>query len=297
MTDRAGAVYDLGYEPFEGERTGRSGARKTVFFDGVRRVLGLRRKARRKIMPWALLLIATLPVVAVVGVAFLVPVAVEEGLNLGEQNSDFFVLAGTITMLFTALAAPELLIPDRKDGVLSMLSSRPLTAIDYLGTRFASLAAVVGGFMIIPQLLLFLGEAGTGPDGLFRGIVDSADKLPKILAVAGVYVIALVPLGFVIASLSNRKSIATASYLAVTLALSAVSNAMVFGSTITGGRWAALFAPIDTAHAVNAWIFGASGEPSLLDAADIHPVVGLGALAVFGLALSAFAVHRYRKLL
>ena len=60
--------------------------------------------------------------------------------------------------MFTALAAPELLIPDRRDGVLSMLSSRPMTPSDYLGARFAALVAVVGAFL----LGVFLGASTVG---------------------------------------------------------------------------------------------------------------------------------------
>ncbi len=296
MTDQTGAVYDLGYEPFDGERTGRSGARKTVYFDGVRRVLGLRRKARRKVMPWALLLIAMVPPIVAVGVSFLIPAGAADSIDLAGQNSEFFTLAGTITMLFVALAAPELLIPDRRDGVLSMLASRPLTTTDYLGSRFASLATVVGAFMIIPQLVLFFGQAGTDPDGIFRGLINAADTLPKIAAVAAVYTIAYVPLGFVIASLSNRKAIATASYLAVMIALTGFAEALVRGSDITGGRWAALLAPINTADAGNVWIFGESNPESLLAAADIHPAIGILALVVIGGASSLAALQRYRTL-
>lgn len=297
MTDPTGAVYDLGYEPFEGERSGRKGARKAVYFDGIRRVLGLRRKARRKIMPWSLLFIALIPPIVAVGIGFFIPAGSADGIDLASQNADFFTLAGTITMLFTALSAPELLIPDRKDGVLSMLASRPLTAVDYLGVRAASLASVVGLFMIAPQILLFFGQAGTDSDGLVKGMINAADSLPKILAVTAVYAIAYVPLGFVIASLSNRKSIATASYLAVMIALSAFAEAIVRGSNIPGGRWVALLAPINTADAANVWIFGGSNPESLLAAADIHPAFGIVALVVFGSALSMFALHRYRRLM
>jgi len=297
MTDRTGAVYDLGYEPFEGERSGRRGARKAVYFDGIRRVLGLRRKARRKIMPFLLLFVALVPPIVAVGVGFLLPTGSPDGIDLAGQNADFFALSGTIAMLFTALAAPELLIPDRKDGVLSILASRPLTPGDYLGTRFASLATVVGSFMILPQLLLFFGQAGTDPEGLFQGFINAADTLPKILAVACVYTMAYVPLGFVVASLSNRKSIATASYLAVMIALTAFAEAIVQGSNITGGRWVALLTPINTADAANIWIFGGSNPDSLLAAADIHPAFGIVALVVLGSALSLFALHRYRRLM
>jgi len=206
MTDQTGAVYDLGYEPFEGERRGRSGARKAVYFDGIRRVLGLRRKARRKIMPWGLLGIATVPTIVAVGVSFMIPAGSADAIDLAGQNSEFFLLGGTITMLFTALAAPELLVPDRKEGVLSMLSSRPLTAADYLGSRFAGLVTVVGAFMIMPQLVLYFGQAASDPDGFFQGLVNAADTLPKIVAVAGVYAIAYVPLGCT-TRLRDRKSV------------------------------------------------------------------------------------------
>lgn len=297
MTDQVGAVYDLGYEPFDGERRGRAGARIAVYFDGLRRVLGLRRKARRKVMPWTLLIIAIVPSIVAVGVSFIIPAGAADSIDLASQNSEFFLLAGTMTMLFTALSAPELLVPDRKDGVLSMLSSRPLTPADYLGSRFASLATVVGAFMIIPQLVLYFGQAASDADGFFRGLLNAADTLPKIVAVAGIYTIAYVPLGFVIASLSNRKAIATASYLAVMIALTAFAEALVRESDIAGGRWMALLAPINTADAGNVWIFGGSNPDSLLAAADISPAIGIVALLVIGVVLSMFSLHRYRRLM
>jgi len=297
MTDRSGAVYDLGYEPFEGERSGRKGARKAVYFDGIRRVLGLRRKARRKVMPWMLLFIAIVPSIVAVGVSFVIPADAADAIDLASQNADFFLLGGTMALLFTALASPELLIPDRKDGVLSMLASRPLTATDYLGTRFASLATVVISFMIIPQLVLFIGQAASDPEGLFQGFANAADTLPKIAAVAAAYTIAYIPLSFVIASLSNRKAIATASYLAVMIALTAFAEALVRESNLTGGRWFALLAPINTADAANVWIFGGSDPDSLYAAADIHPGAGILALVVIGAGLSLFALNRYRRLM
>lgn len=297
MTENTGAVYDLGYEPFDGERMGRSGARRTIFADGIRRTLGIRRKARHKIMPWTLLFFAVVPPIVAVGIAFMIPAGTADSLDIGAQNSGFFTLAGTMAMLFAALAAPELLIPDRRDGVLSMLASRPLTAADYLGTRFASLAAVVGAFMIIPQLVLFLGQAATDPHGLLRGIINAADTLPRIVAVAAIYTVAYIPIAFAVASLSNRRAIASASYLAVMLALTAFGEAIVRGSNIAEGRWVALLAPINTADAANAWIFGETNSGSLLAAADIHPAAGIVALGAIGIGASIAAYQRYRRLL
>ena len=114
MTDQTGAVYDLGYEPYDGERRGRSGARRTIVADGVRRVLGLRRKAKRKVMPFTLIAIAVIPTIVFVGIGFVVPIETNE-LGLPDLNADMFSLGGTIAMLFTALAAPSSVDEARSD--------------------------------------------------------------------------------------------------------------------------------------------------------------------------------------
>lgn len=296
MSDR-GAVYDLGYVPYDGERRGRSGARRTVFGDGVRRVMGIRRKARRKVLPWMLVVIAVLPPVAFVGISFFIPIDVGETFDAAQQHATFFALGGTVVLLFTALAAPELLIPDRRDGVLSMLSSRPLTSNDYLATRFASLLAIVGGFLLVPQVVLYIGQAAVDDDGIVSGLVDGAPNLPRILAVAAIYCIAYVPLGFVVASLTNRKGVGASVYIASMIALSALADAVVRNTSFSGGRYVALIAPIDTANAANAWVFGVDDPDSLLTAAGLSPVLGIVALAVIGAVATAFSVIRYRRLM
>jgi ABC-2 type transport system permease protein len=297
MTVEQGAVYDLGYEPYHGERRGRKGAMHAVWADGNRRVLGIRRKARRKIMPWLLIAMALLPAIVFVGIAFVLPAGVADEFDLTGANSNMFQLGGTIAMIFTALAAPELLIPDRKDGVLSMLSSRPLTSTNYLAARFASNVTVVGAFLLIPQILIFIGQAGTDPDGLSQGLINAAPTIPKIFAVTAIYILAYVPLGFMIASLVNRKSIAASVFLAVIIGLTAFGEAIVRNSVLPGGRWVALLAPINTADAANNWVFGSINNDSLLAAADIHPLMGIAALVVIGSAAVAFSVRRYRRLM
>lgn len=296
MTD-TGAVYDLGYTPYDGERLGRRGARRTVFGDGIRRVMGIRRKARRKVLPWMLVVIAVLPPIAFVGISFFVPIDVGEAFDPAQQHATFFTLGGTIVLLFAALAAPELLIPDRRDGVLSMLSSRPMTSNDYLGTRFASLVAIVAGFLLVPQLVLYVGQAAVDADGVLQGLIDGLPNLPRILFAAVIYTVAYVPLGFVVASLSNRKGIAASVYIASMIALTGISEAIVQNGTFAGSRYFALLAPINTADAANAWVFGVNDNESLMAAADLDPVFGVIAVAVVGLAATAFSVARYRRLM
>ena len=296
MSDR-GAVYDLGYVPYEGPRLGRRGARTALFGDGVRRVLGIRRKARRKVLPWILIGIAIVPSIVFVGINFFVPGGITDGASTDTTHANFFVLNGFLTLVFAALAAPELLVPDRRDGVLSILSSRPLTSNDYLAARFGSLIAVVGGFLILPQIVLYLGLAATNSDGLFQGLIQGADALPKILLVAFVYIVAYVPLAFVVASLANRKVIASAVYIGIAIGLTAFAEAIVQNNVFAGGRWVALLAPINTADAAANWVFGQTNPESLLAAADISPAAGLVALMVLGAVGVGFSVYRYRSLM
>lgn len=297
MTAKEGAVYDLGYQPFDGERRGRSGARITIWADGLRRMLGLRRKARRKILPWILVAMALIPPIVAVGISFLVPADIAAEIDLASQNADFFQLAGTITLLFTALSAPELLIPDRRDGVLSMLSSRPLNSDDYLFARFASLLTIIGTFLLMPQAVLFVGQAGSDNDGLFRGIINAADTLPKIFIVAAIYALAFVPLGFLVATFSERKAIAASIYLVLMIALSQIADAIVRNATFAGANWAVLTSPLDIADAANAKIFGNTSTGSLMSVADIDPYIGVVALIVMAAVTTLVSGARYRRLM
>ena len=68
-------------------------------------------------------------------------------------------------LLFIALAGPQLLIPDRTRGVLSVYFSRPLTVDGYLAFKTLAFATVVGAIYIVPQLLLHLGLALISDDG------------------------------------------------------------------------------------------------------------------------------------
>lgn len=292
-----GAVYDLGYTPYDGERLGRRGARRAVFLDGVRRVLGIRRKARRKILPWLLVVIAVLPPIAFVGISFFIPIDTGDAFDAAQQHYTFFILGGTIVMLFTGLAAPELLIPDRRDGVLSMLSSRPMTSTDYLAARFGSLTAIVLSFLLVPQLVLYVGQAAVDSDGVLQGLIDGLPNLPRVLLVAVIYTLAYVPLGFVVASLSNRKGIAASVYIAAMIALSAVADAIVRSGNFTGSRYFALISPIETANGATAWVFDVDAPESLFTAADLDPILGVLTVTVVGLAATAFSISRYRRLM
>jgi hypothetical protein len=106
VTDQV--IYDRGYRTYDGPRLGTRGARKAVFKDGVRRVLGLGRKARQKIFPWSLIVIAIIAAAVFVGIHWAIG-NIEESLRQEIPTyGGLFDFYSGISLLFIALAGPQL---------------------------------------------------------------------------------------------------------------------------------------------------------------------------------------------
>lgn len=297
MTDK-GVVYDLGYVPYEGERRARRGAIATTYRDGIFRVFGIRRRARKKILPWMLVVLALLPAVVFVGFAFLLSTFSPEADSPFGGHGEYFTITGGVVLLFVALAGPELLIPDRREGVLSVYSSRPLTPDDYIGTRAASLLTVVAGFMLIPQVLMYVGFAALSSSGFFSALLDNVDEIPKILVATVVYAVAIAPLVLLISTIASRKAAATGIYLGVLFVGTGLAAALVEATSVPGSRFAALFAVGEHADYVRDWVFGlAVSSDRVMANAGFDPWVSLAVIAVVAVASSIFVVWRYRRLM
>ena len=290
-----GITYDLGYTPHNGPRLGRGAAIRATIVDGLRRVLGLRRKARKKVLPWVLLSIASIPAIVFVGLAFL----------LGEFNPDaespfgghpeYFNLAGTMVMIFSALAGPELLIPDRTEGVLAVYSSRPMRARDYLLARGAALAGVVGFFLLAPQLLMYLGFAALETDGFVRGAIANADDLAHIVLTAAVYVVAYGAPALLVAVFARRSAPASAAYVGVMIPLNIVAHGIADAAGDGIGRFAALLALFEHPHVVRDWIFDRRADDLVVIDVGFHAWVSLAVVLAIAVATGFIAVRRYRR--
>ena len=291
-----GAIFDLDYRRYEGARTSRSSIRWTMVRDGVRKVLGLRRRARRKILPWGLIIIAVLPAIAIVGFQVLT-----QGLGADELledllpgHADYFGLTFQLTFLFIAIAAPELLVPDRVSNVLTVYASRPLTVADYLVARVGALLLVVLTFTLIPQVVLYLGGAVLSGDivGHLTGNLDLLWKIP--LSALTVFA-TQAGIAFMISTFARRRGAAAGIYIAFAI----ISSGVAFGLAEAVNRW---FAVIDLqAHAITliSEIFSGSGfdEGTVLSENNISPWVSV--FVVLGIALLAGGLlyRRYRRIM
>jgi ABC-2 type transport system permease protein len=297
MSDQ-GAVFDLGYTPYEGERRGRRGAVRTTYKDGINRVFGIRRRARKKILPWILIVLAVLPAVVFVGFAFLLSTFAPEADSPFGSHADYFSITGAIILLFVALAGPELLIPDRRSGVLSVYSSRPLRPDDYVWMRAASLLTAIAGFMLIPQVLMYVGFAALSADGFFKGLGANAGEIPRILAATIIYALAYAPLALLVSTIASRKAAATGIFLGIFLIGSALGAALVQATGIPGHRYAALLALGEHPDHVRDWIFSRVGSSNLVVSdAGLDPWISLGVILAVAVVSTIVVIRRYRRIM
>ncbi|MFH1105328.1 MAG: hypothetical protein V1757_10380 [Actinomycetota bacterium] len=276
-----GVVFDLGYRPHEGPRLGRSGARWALYRDGIRRVLGLRRRARRKVFPVVLMSIAVMPAL------FFVAISVVAGEFDAEltffDHAQYFELTGIMALVFIALAAGELLVPDRVHGTLAVYASRPLTTVDYLVGRALSLFTVVVGFLWLPHLVLFLGRAWVSGFGSY--VADNWPTLWKTLLASLVYFAAYAPLALLIATTSKRAALASVLFLGIILISGGATAALVD----SGFNALGLLALNQHPGYVKDWILGTHSHDWIPQQAGFEPLVSLVIIltlaALFGLLL------------
>lgn len=239
MTDQV--IYDRGYRTYEGERAGPSGARKAVYKDGIRRVLGLGRKAREKIYPWMMIAIAVAMAAIVIGVHWFIgdlAQSLEEGVP---SYGELFDLYSWIGLLFIAFAGPWLLIPDRTRGVLSVYFSRPLTVDGYLTSKIGAFATVVGAIYMVPQLVLHLGLGLISSDGFLTYMGDNLDVLWKVPVTTLAFIGMHGALAFLLSAFINRPGIASTAFLGVLIPGRFIA-AQISEATFPGARWTSLLA-------------------------------------------------------
>ncbi len=293
MTD--GVIYDRGYRPYDGPRRGRRGARRAVVKDGVRRILGLRRKARRKVLPWSLIAVALVAAAVFVGLHFAagsIAAALAQGLPRYGELFDFY---SRIALLFIAVTGPELLAPDRTRGVLSVYFSRPLTVDDYLASKAAAYLLVAGAIYVVPQAVLHLGLAFLSDDGFFAYLGANLDVLWKVPVVAVAYLAIHGAVVGVLAAHMRRPGMAAAAFLGVVVAGGGIA-AELATSNLPGARWLALLAVDDHPRILRDWIFGIDTQTFAAERVGFEPWVSVVAVAAVAGIGAVWVRWRYRRL-
>jgi ABC-2 type transport system permease protein len=280
-------IFDLGYQRYEGERTGRWARRRAIWRDGLRISLGLGRGAASKIAPWLLIGLALVPMaVLVVLAAFLGSVPTDPDDFELPSYADYFDYAIIPLGLFAAVIAPLLLCPDRRDGVLALYAARPITPRDYVGSRWAAFFTVSAAVVCVPEAVLYIWNALDAREtGTF--FEDNWDVPPRFLLAGMLVAAALTTLALFTASFTSRRAYSAIATLAVLFIGSAIGG--IAEDSFEGGVADVLSLAslpqvmTDTAH----WI--------LADQLDDRPVAGWVStlwLAGLTLVLGAWLLRR-----
>lgn len=313
--ERGGEVYDLGYQHYDGPREGRSRARMAVFENGVRSVLGIGRGARAKILPILLLISAILPALIFV----LIASTAEPLAEFLPGAADYYRVISIVLLIFSAIMAPELLAPDRRENVLSLYLVRPLTPTDYVVARFMAFFVIVLGLVYAGQIILQVGLVLVASDPL-EYLKDNWLDIPRFLA-AGVLValfITVVPL--FVAALTTRRAYAAAFIIGLFFISTGIADGLTSpevvcrevvtdngrgttcetGDPVTGeaAKWFALISMRDVPLRMNDMIFEADdeGPPSLLAAAELEAWAPIGVYVLLTLVPGFVLWRRYQAI-
>ena len=296
---REGMVFDIGYQNYEGPREGRNRSRFAVYKDGLIISLGIGRGVRAKILPWlfiaSLMLIGAGMAFAAITIDRLAGDVTAESVGL-PTHSDFYGIASIIMFIFAAISAPELLCPDRRDGVINLYLVRPLTGSDYIVARWLAFITIMLMVAWLPQAILMTGLT-LGATDSFDYLKDNWLDIPKFLGSGAALATYSGTIAMLVSGFTTRRAYASVFMVG----LFTVSTPFTFGLSQelggTAGKWLSMFSLSNIPMHVNDAIFNTtSGVTADAPAAEFDTWLLVSWFFLWTLLPASILWARYRRL-
>lgn len=289
----AGAIHDIGYRPYTGQRLSEGAVARSLFRTGLRNCYGLGRSTRSKVLPMLLLAAMVLPALILVAVL----VQAKEAFGLQGQivaYSRYLIITQVVSSVFVAAQAPALISRDLRFQTLTLYLARPLRRSTYVLVRMASLATAMLALLATPILILYAG-------GLLADLpVGRETKLTLgALAMALVLAVLLAGLASLVAAVTTRRGLAVAGIIAV-LVLSYTVVSVVQGIASEEGEQriaevAGLFSPYTLVDGLQVWLFDVAASTPAPPTGQLGFLFAGVAVAVVALAVAGMLL-RYRRM-
>lgn len=213
-TKTSGAIHNIGYRHYDGDRRGRSYIRRSLYVDSLKATYGLGRSTRSKVLPMILFAVMCLPALAIVAIT-----AVTGAEQLVGGYPTYVLNLQMVVLIFLAAQAPVALSRDLRFGVMSLYFSRPLERMDYVLAKYGAMTSALFVLTVAPLTMMLAGALVVG--------LPITEQIPDyVTAVAGAGLVSLIlgGIGLVIAAFTPRRGLAVAAIIAVLLVLAAVQG-------------------------------------------------------------------------
>ncbi|MGA7670303.1 MAG: ABC transporter permease subunit [Nitrolancea sp.] len=255
-------IYDRGYRHYDGPREGRTHAIRALISYSIKRGLGVKKRWTAKIIPILVYGFAFFPVVIIVGIRSFIGDAAQ-----GFNYQTLYDLLATVLLVFAAATAPEMLCDDRRQRVLPLYFSRAISRGDYLLAKLGGLGILMATVSLLPAFILFLGVTflADSPTSYF---VHHTGDILRIVADGCLLSLFFASIGLVIASFTDRKSVAAAVYIGSIVLISGLVAALFDAVDASWHRYLLLASPMAIPQSLTAWIFGSklSGDSAAAQA-------------------------------
>ena len=284
----AGAIYDIGYQHYDGRRPGRAGAVRALYVQGLKSAFGIGRGGRAKIPPIALIVLMVIPAVIQVALA-----GIAQGNLTVFTHDGYFGTTLWLFGLFCAFQTPELVTGDQQHRVLALYFSRAVLRSDYVIARVAALATTLFVVAMLPHVIMFAGEYFAAPhvlDAMQKSLPVIGRTVSSALAVA----VLLSMVSITIAAVIRRRPFATAAILAFLLIASAFVAPLVM-SRPDKMRGLLLVSPTFVGRGVTAWVFDTAKVRPPVDSFFLLPPLQQPAANADSATIANFRAERRRR--